>query len=242
MQYDSLSDIYDEFNDGADYDKYLQKVYSRFDIPRAGLALDCGCGTGALMEKLFEAGYDCTGVDCSEQMLQQAQTRLSRAGKEPHLIQQDLTKLDLYGAYDVVFCTLDTINHILDKRELKRFFMRLYNFIEYNGCFIFDAKTEEAFLRAKEHVISERGNDLLAMRGDFNGKYAIYELNAFIENDDEKYTRVQQTVEERYYAPEELKKLIESSGLTYLGRIKFRDRHIYAARKQRLTYNSRGGK
>lgn len=65
MQYDSLSDIYDEFNDGADYDKYLQKVYSRFDIPRAGLALDCGCGTGALMEKLFEAGYDCTGVDCS---------------------------------------------------------------------------------------------------------------------------------------------------------------------------------
>ena len=37
MQYDSLSEFYDIFNDNFHYTSYLDKVFSKFDLPNPGL-------------------------------------------------------------------------------------------------------------------------------------------------------------------------------------------------------------
>ena len=50
MQYDTISEVYDRFNDGFDYEKYLNTVFRRFHPRETGLVIDCGCGTGVLME------------------------------------------------------------------------------------------------------------------------------------------------------------------------------------------------
>ena len=130
MQYDNISEVYDKFNDDFDYEKYLNAVFRRFALRKEGLVLDCGCGTGVLMEKLTDLGYDCTGVDASENMLENARERFEKAGKQAHLVCQELEDIDMYGAYDIVFCTLDTVNHILSLRGLRTFFKSLFNFTE----------------------------------------------------------------------------------------------------------------
>ena len=56
MQYDTISEVYDRFNDGFDYEKYLNTVFRRFHPRETGLVLDCGCGTGVLMEILTQRG------------------------------------------------------------------------------------------------------------------------------------------------------------------------------------------
>ena len=80
MQYDTISEVYDRFNDGFDYEKYLNTVFRRFHPRETGLVLDCGCGTGVLMEILTQRGYDCTGVDVSERMLEGARERFEKNG------------------------------------------------------------------------------------------------------------------------------------------------------------------
>ena len=54
----SFTEVYDKFNDDFDYEKYLNAVFRRFALRKEGLVLDCGCGTGVLMEKLTDLGYD----------------------------------------------------------------------------------------------------------------------------------------------------------------------------------------
>ena len=164
MQYDNISEVYDKFNDDFDYEKYLNAVFRRFALRKEGLVLDCGCGTGVLMEKLTDLGYDCTGVDASENMLENARERFEKAGKQAHLVCQELEDIDMYGAYDIVFCTLDTVNHILSLRGLRTFFKSLFNFTEPGGSFVFDFKTKTAFENSTMPNVCEKNSDMLIVR------------------------------------------------------------------------------
>lgn len=232
MQYDNLSDVYDLFNDDFDYSAYLENVFKKFPLAKEGLVLDCGCGTGVLMEILEGRGYECTGIDASENMLFKAEERLSKNGKEAHLICQELEEIDMYGAYHIVFCTLDTVNHILSKRGLQSFFNRLYNFTEPGGHFVFDFKTKCAFESSVSPIISENGDDTLILQGQFDGKYAYYDFTLFEKVKNGLYEKIEDTVEERYYPPEELKDMLLKAGFSFTGRIARKDRIIFCAEKK----------
>ncbi len=231
MQYDGICEVYDKFNDDFDYEKYLNAVFRRFSPRKEGLVLDCGCGTGILMEKLTALGYDCTGVDASEKMLESARERFEKAGKQAHLVCQELEEIDMYGAYDIVFCTLDTINHILSLRGLKAFFGRVFNFTEPGGSFIFDFKTKEAFERSTLPNISEKDGDMLIVRGQFDGTHAWYDLTAF-EKKGNVYDRFDDSVEERFYTEETIKEILKAAGFIYAGRIRRKERMVFCARKR----------
>ena len=227
--YDSLSDFYDRFNEEPDYERYWKRAVEKFGLPQTGLALDCGCGTGTLLLHLCNKGYDCTGTDVSPAMLQKAEEKLLGAGYLPHLVCQDLTELDLFGGYDAVFCTLDTVNH-LQKRDLARFFRKLYNFVEPGGVFVFDAKTKEGFRRTEGTRVCDDGKDFLCMQGDFTGKYAFYRFTMFHDG-----KRADEDVEERFYEPEEFRKLLEQAGFRWLGKVAYgKDRNLYGAKRERV--------
>lgn len=73
-EYSALASVYDEFMDDIDYEKwsdFIEDILKAYNIDN-GLVLDLGCGTGRLTELLSDKGYDMTGVDGSQEMLQQA--------------------------------------------------------------------------------------------------------------------------------------------------------------------------
>ncbi|MFJ4830753.1 class I SAM-dependent methyltransferase [Streptomyces sp. NPDC088747] len=59
-------------------------------VPSAARVLDAGCGTGRVMIRLSELGYDCVGVDLDASMLEVAQAR----APELPWIQADLAEFD----------------------------------------------------------------------------------------------------------------------------------------------------
>ncbi len=115
MAYESLADVYDAFNEDADYDALYEKIQRvLYDAGiEKGIIADLGCGTGDMTLMLAQSGYDMIGIDASEEMLCILREKAAELEVEGVLLlQQDLRELDLYGTIDAVISTFDTFNHI----------------------------------------------------------------------------------------------------------------------------------
>ena len=229
MKYDSLASVYDSFTDGFDYKKYLDSVFAHCDaLPESGLALDCGSGTGTLICELSERGFNCTGVDMSPEMLNIAREKIENAGFEPHLVCQKLQDLDLYGAYHIAFCSLDTVNHILYKRDLKSFFRKLYNFIEPGGFFVFDVKTSAFFKKTVGMQTFEHEDGSVAMiEGSFSSDVAFYAISVFEAREDGLFEKYESEIEERFYSVDTLKSILAEAGFATVKRYNMGNRQIW---------------
>lgn len=229
MDYDAIARDYDRFNTGFDYTHYLSRILPHLkQLPDRPLALDCGCGTGTLMMELTRRGFDCSGVDASPEMLDLAYEKLSSIGVVPHLMCQSLSELDLYGAYHTVFSSMDTVNHLLDKRSLRRFFFRLYHFVEPGGYFIFDLKEKKLFSDCCQ--VEEEGDSTLILRRVFDGTYACQNLTIF-RKEGETYRRSEEEIFERWYDPKELRSMLCSAGFSPVKTLSYKGRKIIIVRR-----------
>lgn len=236
--YDALAEIYDQFNNGFDYRDYFQTIkiaLSGIENPFGNkIALDCGCGTGSLMELLSEEGFDCTGVDLSAEMLEEA--RKKPLLENARLICQDLSKIDLYRAYDLAFCSLDTINHLTEKRKLQTFFSRIYYFVEENGFFIFDIKTKKAFQATEGLSVFHEEDSVLIFENSFRGSLFGQSLTAFQKQPEGAYQKIESYVEERFYTPAEITAMMQKTPFVRYAKIPYRERILYIYRKLPLSF------
>ncbi|HEY5466735.1 MAG TPA: class I SAM-dependent methyltransferase, partial [Clostridia bacterium] len=123
-QYDALAPVYDllqEDIDPAAWADFIHAAALRYGCIPAGsgdgaggrlLALDLGCGTGAIAVELVARGYDVIGIDLSEDMLGQARQKADQRGigygdGGLALIRQDISDFELFGTVDLVVCLLD---------------------------------------------------------------------------------------------------------------------------------------
>ena len=115
MAYGAFADIYDAFNEDANYDalaEYILRQLRAHGI-HSGIVADLGCGTGDLTLALAKAGYDMIGIDLSEEMLCILREKMYEQGRQGILLlQQNLCALDLYGTVHAAVSTFDTLNHI----------------------------------------------------------------------------------------------------------------------------------
>ena len=233
-EYDLIADVYDEYTDGFSYTEYLDRVFKKAPfLPESGLALDCGCGTGSLMLELERRGFSCTGVDISSEMLEKASEKLNMNGIEPHLVCQSLEKIDLYGAYDICFCSLDTLNH-LSKKQLTSFIGRLINFTEPEGYFVFDVKTEAMMKKSAGQKLIDKPDSTLILDCVLTKKGITNYITVFEKNGD-FYSRRDSVVKEQIYNRDELMLLLKKSGFTPITVFAFRGRKIYISQNQRYS-------
>ncbi len=111
----------------------LEKMLLPHLSPHAEI-LDLCCGTGHLMNKVCEKGYQLTGFDGSEEMLEYARQNAPQA----KFILGDARKFELPKHFDAVFSTSASLNHILDIEELRQVFQNVYSSLKENGLFLFD--------------------------------------------------------------------------------------------------------
>lgn len=104
----------DQFADIArDYDRMFPRdleadrllFVSLFQRHRVKTVLDCACGTGIHFEILAREGFDVTGSDASDAMLEVARSRVA-AGLEVRLLKSTWSELPdiVPGKYDAVIC------------------------------------------------------------------------------------------------------------------------------------------
>lgn len=123
--------------------------------------LDLGCGSGTLCELLKRADNTVTGLDLSEEMLMMAQDENRRRHLGIEYLKQDLNELRLHKhSYDLILCTLDTLNYLDTQEGLEHVFAQVSVALSKNGYFIFDVLTEHYFTKVvAEYYQSEELSD-----------------------------------------------------------------------------------
>ncbi len=129
---------------GSDYHQQAapaleRHVFSR--LPAGARVLDVCCGTGDLSRVLAAHGYRVTGIDGSEEMLRFA--REQTPGAEFRLA--DARRFSVGSRFAAALSTYDSLNHILDPRELDGAFSSVWRALVPGGLFVFDMNTEESF-------------------------------------------------------------------------------------------------
>ena len=217
--YNDFAYIYDKLINDVDYRKwadYYFKIFQRYGLdPKLGL--DLGCGTGNLTVELANRGIEMTGVDISEDMLMVA--REKSEGMDILYLNQDMTEFELYGTVDFIVSSLDCMNYITDKRDLLKVMKLANNYLEPGGLFIFDINTRYKLenIIGNNTFILENEDCFCSWQNEYDKKRRIsnFYLTFFCKNNEE-YVRFDEHHRERAYEIEEIKSIIESSGMRLL--------------------------
>lgn len=245
MDYDIFSRYYDLLNTDLDYKggaQYLMQLFLRYDrLPK--LLLDVGCGTGGFSIEFAKAGVQVIGVDPSFGMLSVAAAKAKERGTDILFLNQSGQELDLYGTVDGAICCLDTVNHIICKRELQAFFNRIALFLEQDRLFIFDVNTlykQQHILGDSTFVIEEEAL-YCVWRNSFDKRRECTDICLdFFEEKNGAYIKSREEFSERVYSESTLRAMLEKAGFTtlaVLGEASFSppgknsQRNIFVARK-----------
>jgi len=215
--YDAFASAYDILNTEIDYDKmaeHITAVLHKYKINKDSLVLDLGCGTGHLTKKLAEKGFDMTGVDSSEEMLNCARDYIDN--QSVLLLLQDICEFELYGTVAAVVSTTDTINHITDENELRHTFDLVHNYLDYDGIFIFDVNSPYKFenVYGTNDYVLEDENVFLAWQNDYDAEteLADFYITLFEKGTKNTWKRSDTQFDERCYSLEKLELMLKESG------------------------------
>lgn len=142
------------FNSIADdWDAMSREILGRFDlaahvaqaVPKnCDTAVDLGCGTGVVLEKILEKAHQVIGVDGSARMLELARRRLEQAGASVSLRIGDLEHLPLRDAEASFACVNLVLHHLPHPRAVLQEASRI---LKQNGVLLvseFDKHNDES--------------------------------------------------------------------------------------------------
>ncbi len=142
-----IAPFYDELMRGVPYRMwtgYYLLLLAQLGVnPRT--MLDVCCGTGILCEMLTREGFQLTGFDLSEPMIEVARRKAAQKKLAIRYECQDAAELDLGTRFEAAFSFFDSLNYITDPERLRMAIRRVAAHLEPGGSFIFDLNTAYAF-------------------------------------------------------------------------------------------------
>ena len=140
MYSDVFCKVYNEFGWNYYPEAFGEQLLKWLDRNQANVktAMDLACGTGALCRILRDHGVEAAGMDYSAGMIDIA--RQSGGG-----IAYDVADMVTYRPekrYDLVTCTGDALNHIMEISDVEAIFKNVYGYLAPGGHFVFDLLNE----------------------------------------------------------------------------------------------------
>ncbi len=244
--YDIFSKYYDIFTENVDYKsrtEHICEVFERYDrLP--SLLLDVGCGSGNFTSCFYKKGIDVIGVDISEGMLSIAKEKAEKENQNILYLNQSADELDLYGTVDGAVCLLDTVNHIVNKRQLQASFNKISLFLEKDRLFVFDVNTEykQSEILGNNTFVLENEQVYLVWQNFWDKARKISDIELdFFEKENGGYKRETVSFCERVYTRAELAEMLKKAGLKLIAvhcengfstPNKTSQRNVYVARKE----------
>ena len=219
--YTGFAEFYDLFMDNIPYKEwcdYLISLLKEYNIHN-GLVLDMGCGTGNITELLASSGYDMIGIDNSEDMLTAAMDKRYDSGLDILYLLQDMREFELYGTVAAAVSICDSMNYILEYDELVTVFKLVNNYLDPQGIFIFDLNTIFKYENMGDTVIAENREEgsFIWENSYFKDKRLNqYDLTIFAKDEDERYTKFEETHIQRGYTLDEIKNALKDAGLEFV--------------------------
>lgn len=232
-QYDALAPVYDllqEDIDPAAWADFIHAAALRYGCIPTGsgdgaggrlLALDLGCGTGAIAVELVARGYDVIGIDLSEDMLGQARQKADQRGigygdGGLALIRQDISDFELFGTVDLVVCLLDTVNHLPDAGRVQRMLRLCSQYLNPGGMLLFDIATFRHFSETLgNQVFYDLSRDVaMIWKNTFDPirMASKSEIALFLQGADKRYSRFDAEIHERSFPVDEVQEWVTAAG------------------------------
>ena len=233
--YSAVARVYDRLNADIDYvgwADFFEKCFDRFLKGRPELVLDLACGTGSMTLELAHRGYDMIGVDGSADMLSEAYSRAE--GARILFLQQDMRSFELYGTVGAVTCCLDSLNYLLENKDLLSCFRTVHNYLDPDGLFLFDMNTPYKFEHTygqcayvlEDELVWDAGEESEERAEIYCGwqnaydpatRICDFDLSIFEELPDGNYRRSDEHQRERCYTLDEILSTLKQAGLEPLG-------------------------
>jgi ubiquinone/menaquinone biosynthesis C-methylase UbiE len=147
--------IYHNMRDAVD-NEYFQNEIQR----SGGKILEIGVGTGRLFINALNQGADIHGLDISESMLEILYKKLQR-DQHYRISQQNIINFSFDFKFNLIIAPFRVIMHLLNIEEQIKAIDNVYNHLNSNGRFIFDA-----FIPDLNQLIKGINNQM-----DFEGEY-----------------------------------------------------------------------
>jgi len=116
--------------------RFFEQAFSRFGEGKICRLLEPGCGSGRLVAEMAAKGYELTGVDLSQPMLDYLDRRLRRRGLSAELRCEDMTTMQFDEAFDAAFCTFNTFRHLTDEQAALRHLRNVASLLRPGGLYI----------------------------------------------------------------------------------------------------------
>ncbi|CAN7313893.1 class I SAM-dependent DNA methyltransferase [Rossellomorea sp. LjRoot5] len=206
MSYERFAYVYDYLMQDVPYDgwlEYVNRQAEHYSI-QGKKVLDIACGTGELSLRLARDGYDVTGVDLSQDMLTIAQEKASAQNVQIQLFQQDMSRLDSLGEYDIITIFCDSLNYLEDENDVENTFNRVYAHLKQDGLFLFDVhsiyKMTEIFMNQTFTLSDEQVSYIWDCFPGEVPNSVEHELTFFVEDEETgQYERVEELHKQRTY-------------------------------------------
>jgi SAM-dependent methyltransferase len=118
-----------------------------------------------------------------------------------------MREFELYGTVQAVFSSFDCLNYITDKKDLKRVFSLVHNYLEPNGLFIFDVNTEKRYRETfRNNFVYEFEDSLTVWQSEWNEKTKKCEflIDMFSELENGDYFRSTEEQTQKFHSEEDI--------------------------------------
>ena len=209
--YSDIAQLYDMMRTDVPYKKWAE--YLKGFFPEGGRkVLDCACGSGKVAIGLAKLGFDVTGSDISESMLERAAQNARNAGARVAFVKQDMRAIRLHTPVDAITCVFDPVNQLLNEKQVKAFLRSASDALKSGGVLLFDTVTERAFDERYEY--SEGGDYAVTIEkmppdGD---RLAHIAVTGFILEKNGLYRRVGSRMDYRIHDAQEITKWADEAG------------------------------
>jgi SAM-dependent methyltransferase len=215
--YDKFAEVYDKITPDefyAEYANFILEILKEMNYKPKKI-LDLACGTGRLAKIFIDKDYDIEGLDISEKMLEIAKKRGLK------VYQSNMIDFNLGQKYDLITCTYDSLNYILQEDSLQKCFKTISKHLNQEGLFIFDMNSD--------FKINKILPDYKADYYDFGDAELIWlnshsrepdlwigEVILFKKTENGKYVRFYEKYIERAYEMNTIKKSLKEANLEIL--------------------------
>lgn len=142
--YEKFAYDYDEFGAIEEYLGQEKEFFGKlFDKHSVKTVLDCACGTGQHLYMFSKMGYEVSGSDYSQAMLDTAESNLKKYGKTIPLYQCDFRYLEQkrLGLFDAVVCLTNSLPHLHTDKDLITALKSMKKRLNQNGLLVLTSGT-----------------------------------------------------------------------------------------------------
>jgi len=184
--------------------------------------LDMACGEGSLAVGMAKLGYQVTGIDQSQRMIDLAKERASKENVDVSFFVEDIRSLSYQEEFSLVTCFFDSLNYLLTIRDLQEAFKGAYRALQPGGFFIFDMNTIYGLAvdwMREETYIQNEAQDFIEIHRqsyDYENQIATMEVTVFSQQGI-LWERMDETHRERGYPIADIQFLLNETGFVITG-------------------------